>query len=122
MAGDLGAFAAPIFDVGLARTPSPQGVSAALTNKDRHPSQEEVLFASAELLVVARRPCINQLRSFPFVFVTCRFLGQALEDYETTKRLEEEEVEYAISSGLSGVDGNGQVGIINRNQSDQRAK
>lgn len=34
---------------------------------------------------------------------------QALEEYEMTKRLEEEEVEYAISSCLDGVDSNGQV-------------
>lgn len=35
--------------------------------------------------------------------------GQALEEYEMTKRLEEEEVEYAVSSCPDGVDRNGQV-------------
>lgn len=55
----------------------------------------------------------NPAPPFPGVVVwavACRFLEQALEDYEMTKRLEEEEVEYAISSGL-GADGNDQVGI-----------
>ncbi len=35
---------------------------------------------------------------------------QLLRDYEETKRLEDEEFEYAIASGLDGVDGSGQVG------------
>lgn len=36
---------------------------------------------------------------------------QVLEDYELTRRLEEEEVEYAVAS-LDDINGNGQVGTI----------